>query len=530
MSGLRCNSDQAAYRGDDTRPMDRSPPTITPARRLLVVGLVVFGSWSVPAGAAAACSPQVRADSKATAELVAQLTTSGAAGATDVAEVYARARRTCIDIRPVRSIAAATARLGLPTAGRRANVRGVPLVGVATPTSTAWRVDLKQLAVRIARARTWARARADVVLLRSVSVGVTARTFGFDPTRTAWDPASQAVVATILGTSVHPQARAYGDAGVRAFGAGSRISALSRLPLLAHLMIANRVAAVSARSTTAAVEATSARLAVRAMVRIRAARAQGWSRIDGAWSSGPAHRALVARSTLLLRRHPHPLTQSVVTSLQSALRVPAKVDFGTLPVAAFYPWPRDGAFDWQSVSIDVNKPGVVSLLVYASGDQPIRTLSSTVEPGLVTLTWDGADAAGTILGAGAYRYNIDVVDPVGNRARVAGLDRFTVARDTTPPTVQTASVRAIGTGTSRRVVASWAVTEVHSPKVTTWLLLTSGARTERIRLQESLQKATVRRPITLPAGSWRATLVFADGSGNRVSRPAGTFGIRAGTS
>ncbi len=492
--------------------------------------LVVLGALCTPSLAAAACAPQVRADSNATAAIVEQLRASGAAGAVDVAELYARARRSCIDVRTARAIATATQRLGVPTAGRRAHVRGVPLVGANVSGATAWRLDLKQVAVRVAKTPDRARIGADVTLLRSAAAGASALTYSADPTRTVWDPKAQALVTTILGTSPYPDARAFGDAGVRAFAVRGRIAGLARLPLLEHLVLANRVAAVGARSDAPGVDATTSNLVVRAMVRVRAARARGWSRIDGAWASGPAHKVLVAQATLLLRRHPHARTDAVVDDLRAALRTPAKVDFGTLPVAAFYPWPRDGAFDTQAVTVDVNKPGTVSLLVYGPGDAPIRTVSTTVEPGVVTLTWDGNDTAGVTQGAGDYRYNVDVLDPIGNRARVPGLERFRVARDTTPPTVQTATVRVIGSGAARRVVATWAVTEEHSPQVTTWLLLANGTATERIQLHDSLQRATVRKPVTLAAGSWKATLVFGDGSGNRVSRTAGSFEIRAGTS
>ncbi|MCW2921983.1 MAG: hypothetical protein JWL76_1857 [Thermoleophilia bacterium] len=525
-------SDQAARVRDDQLPMTQPRHIRSQQRRLagVLVLLLMLGSLLVPSLASAACSATVRADSRATALVVDEMRTAGAPGAADVADLYARGRRSCIDVRPVRSIAVATQRLGLPAAGRRATVRGVPLVGTTLGTGTVWRLDLKQVAVRVAKTANRVRVTADVTLLRSAAGGSSALTYSPDPTRTAWDPKVQALVSTILGTSAYPDARALGDTGIRAFAVRGRIAALGALPLLEHLLIANRVAAVGARSGVAAVDATSATIAVRAMVRIRAARARGWSRIDGAWSSGPAHRALVAQATVLLQRHPHAATDRVVDDLRAALRTPAKVDFGTLPVAAFYPWPRDGAFDTQAVTLDVNKPGTVSLLVYGAAATPIRTVSATTDPGVVTLTWDGADASGAIQPAGDYRYNIDVVDPVGNRVRAPGLERFRVARDTTPPTVQTATARVIGTGTGRRIVASWAVTEEFSPKVTTWLLLANGARTERIQLHGSLQRATVRKPITLAAGSWKATLVFGDGSGNRVSRSAGSFEIRAGTS
>ena len=518
--------DQVVFDADDSHDVQ----TRFPHRSTSRIVLAAVAAWAVlamlPSLAAAACPPAARADSRATAALVTQLRTAGAAGATDVAELYARARRTCIDLRPVRAIAIATRRFGAPAVGRRATARGVPLLGMTVPGGTAWRLDLKTLAVRVA-ARP---SVANVSLLDSASAGTTARTFAADPTRTSWNPAAQALVAAILGASDNQPARLRADAAVRAVAARGRVASLARLPLLEHLVVANRFAAVGARSGSDGVRTITANVAVRAMVRIRGARARGWSRIDGVWSSAASHRALVAQAGLLLRRHPHAATAAVVDDLRTALRSAPTIDFGTLPVAAFYPWPRDGAFDTQSVTLDVDKPATVSLLVYGAGDEPVRTLSTAVEPGVVTLTWDGADGAGAIQGAGDYRYNVDAVDVVGNRIRVPGLDRFRIARDTTPPVVQTATVRVVGTGSARRIVASWSVTEEHSPQVTTWLLLTSGARTERIQLHDSLQQATVRRPSTLGAGTWRATLVFGDGSGNRVSKDAGSFEIRAGSS
>jgi hypothetical protein len=130
--------------------MTQPRPTTRLVRRTWCVTLVVVGMLALPSIAAAACAPQVRADSRATAELVGQLRASGAAGAADVAELYARARRSCLDMRPARSIALATMRLGLPVAGRRATVRGVPLAGVTNAGGTFWRLDLKQVAVRVA--------------------------------------------------------------------------------------------------------------------------------------------------------------------------------------------------------------------------------------------------------------------------------------------------------------------------------------------------------------------------------------------
>ena len=331
----------------------------------------------------------------------------------------------------------------------------------------------------------------------------------------------------ILARSPRPIARGYAAAGVRAFAIGSRASALRAQPLLVHLRIANRVAGAAASTGSAPAIRASAGLAARAMVRVRAARARGWSRIDGAWSTLAGHRALVTQATLLERLHPHVLTRSVIVALRAALGSRAVVDFGRLPLAAFYPWPRDGAFDDQRVVVDIDKPAAIALVIYGAGDAVVRTIETSVDPGTTTLTWDGTGTDGAILGAGEYRYLLAVRDRAGVRVRVPGLEQFTIARDTAAPKVNSGAVRIVGSGSARRAVATWSVEEVHSPVVSTWLVLArDGGDNQSVKLHDSIHAATVRRPITLTAGSWRATLVFIDGSGNRAQHPAGAFTVR----
>jgi hypothetical protein len=508
------------------RARQRSVVPRRSARWGLVLGICLAALAALlPASASAACAPEVRADSLATQQVLAELEARGAAGAADVRGVYERARRSCLDIRPARAFAQALAARGIQPAGRRAVVLGVDLVSVEIGGATSWRVDLARTAQRASAARTVRERRRALATLESAAWGTSATTYSADPTRLAWDPGAQSAVAAILARSPRAEQRSLADAAVRAYGVGRRSEALAREPVLTHLRIATRlVAAATAQSPRARSIARSATL--RAYTRVRAAATRGWSRLDGAWSTAPQHRLLTALTASLLDDVPHAPTATVAARLRAGLTSPPAVTFETLPSGAFYPWPRDGAFDQQSVVIDVDKPAALALLVYGASGALVRRIPATTEPGSATLSWDGARADGTILGPGDYRYNIEARDPLGNRIRVPGLQQLRIARDTTPATVVAASARIVGSGQPRRVIASWDVDEVHSPMVRSWLVLRDGERRASIALHDSLQQATVRRDTRIESGTWRATMVFIDGSGNRSQRLVGTFTIR----
>lgn len=484
--------------------------------------LVALSCWAMLLTApsvAAACSRAEQVDLRATMGLVASLRAAGSAGGADAAAVLQRARRSCTDARFARAAAAATSRHGAPTPGRRARVLGLDLVGSAQGT---WRLDVARLARRLAAARSAPAAGVLRGQLRAAGFGRSSITFSADPTQLAWDAELQSAVVAALARSPRPLDRTIAGAGARAFAPPARRGALAGQPLLAHLRVANRVALAADASGSAAARVAARGVAARAFVRVRAARQAGWSRIDGSWATVAAHRTLVAQSSALVARLPHATTAQAVQALRAALTTPPDLDFGTLPAAAFYPWPRDAAFDTQSVSVSVDKPGSLTLTVYGPDGGVVRSVPADVLPGPATLSWDGTAADGSTLGPGEYRYNLDAVDLAGNHVRVPGLDEFEIARDTTPPTVHTASVRHLVSGGTRRLVASWDVEEVHSPNVRTWLLLQSGAERQSLDLHPSLQRATVRRIVTLARGTWRASYTFVDGSGNRTSSPAGT--------
>jgi hypothetical protein len=493
------------------------------AGALGVLWIMVLGG---AAPAQAACSAPVRADSQATQRVLEQMAARQAPGYEDARDLYERARRSCLDIRPARAIATATSQHGLVPAGRRARMLDVDLVSVPLGADTAWRLDLTRAATRVAGSNVAAERRQALATLNAASWGSAAVTWSSDPTRLTWDPVQQSAIVSILGRSTSPQLRARAQSGVRAYGVATRAQSLSRLPLLEQLRITARVDNGARAGTNPTVRAISRNLTMRAHARVRATQELGWSRIDGEWSTAPTHRTLVELAQGLLQRHPHPPTAAVVAQLAAALTSPPRVTFETLPTGDFYPWPRDGAFDEQAVGVAVDKPAVLTLLVYGPDGALVRTVATRTGPGSVTLTWDGARADGTIVEPGDYRYNIEARDPYANRIRVPGLEQFRVARDTTPPTIVSASMRVVGTGADRRAIVGWHVEEPHSPIVRSWLVLRDGDRQVSIKLHEQLQQATVRRALDLEAGSWRATIVFIDGSGNRSQRLLGTFQLR----
>jgi hypothetical protein len=485
--------------------------------------LGVVAAWSVllalPA-IASACTASENADLRAGMQLVAGLRGSGAAGAGDAAAILQRARRSCSDARFARAVASATTRFGSPAPGRRVRVAGMDLIASA---GGAWRLDVLRIAQRLAAARSDRAAAVLRAQLRSAGFGQASISWSADATQLAWDADLQSAVAAQLARSHRPLEHALAGASVRAFAPTSRQAPLGSLDLLGNLRIANRLALAAAVSGHPGARSASRAVAVRVFVRVRAAHQAGWSKVGGSWSTLPTHRALVTQSSALLARVPHARTATIVRELRAALTSPTDVTFETLPAAAFYPWPRDAAYDSQSVAVTVDKPGTLTLTVYGGDGAVVRTIRADVVPGPATITWDGTAADGSTLGPGEYRYNLDAVDLAGNRVRVPGLDEFEIARDTTPPTVRSVAARHVIAGGTRRVIASWDVSEEISPQVHTWLLLQNGDHRETLDLHPTLQKATVRRLVTLARGTWRATFVFSDGSGNRTSSAAGSF-------
>lgn len=472
----------------------------------------------MPALAEAACSKAQRHDVVIATRAVGELRRVAAPGAADAGAVLDRARRRCAATGFARAVAAATLRFGLPSAGRRVHVAGYDLVGWQDAGAAVWRLDVPRLARRAAVGASTSRGPAHWRKLRSAGFGGATITWSVDATRPRWHAVVQSGVAAELARSSGARERAMAARTAAAFDRPARLAALRTADRPELLLVAARVAYAADRHEEFTARTAARRVAYLAYTRVRADTTATWSRTGGRWSTGAEHRALTRSTAALLVRVPHAPTAAAAVRLAAGLRTPPGVAFTSVPAGVFYPWPRDGAFDDQQLTVDVDKPGRARLTVFGSDGTVLREQEQAVEPGAVPLSWDGAAADGTIQPPGRYRYNVRIVDMAGNDTLAPGLRWFEVTRDRTPVAVRSASARYINGGSlPARLAARWDVEELHSPRVRTWIVLTGPAARRSVLLHSQDRTRGLRHPVTLPAGTWRATFVFIDGSGNRTA-------------
>jgi hypothetical protein len=438
------------------------------------------------------------------------------AAVTDAQSIIGRARKHCSTAAFAYAVATAARQQPQPAIGTRARIGAVDLIARSDAQGrVTWRLDVERAA---ALGHPLFAARSGSSL-----------TWAGDPTRPSFDAAQQSAVMAALTRRRAAASRAAAAAGARAFATRAHRTVTARTSVLTQLTIAQRLTRTAQVTRDAGADRAARAIVTSTYRRVAAsAGSGGWSRVDGTWSTRLQHRALITRTTTLLRRYPNATTVKVVRRLKSQLAKAADVRFRALPSGVFYPWPRDGAFDAQSVTVHTDKPGTAAIEIYGTGDAPVRVISQAVQPGDVLFTWDGGLADGTIAGAGEYSYVVVVDDVAGNHSRTPGLQTFTVARDTTPPSILTAAVSFTREGAlGPRIVATWNVTEPISPIVRTQLRLTKpGGKRITVLLASSERQATMRRTMRLGNGTWHATFVFTDGSGNVATRDMADLVIR----
>ncbi|MCW2973446.1 MAG: hypothetical protein JWN72_1719 [Thermoleophilia bacterium] len=505
----------------------RHPPKARVVRTLPLVAVCFALMCVLPNGVFAACNPALTARLDRAATLASSLAQSGNLGAPDAQSVVLRARARCSATGFATAVVSASRYYGAPAVGQRTRIGAINLIGSPTPQGAAWRLDLVRQVVQAVRAPSAPAARRARLGLAGAAFGVTSSTWSIDPTQVTWNAGIQSGVARALAGSTLAADRAAAGRSVRAFASVGRRRALVAEPVAVHLAIAVRLATAEARSGDRVATRTARAVAVGAFARVRRSATTPWSRTDGRWSTGAEQRVLANATSSLLARYPHAATAASVLRLGRQLTTPPSLTLRALPVAAFYPWPRDATLDTQSVTAYLSKPATLDLDVYGADGVAIHHATQVAEPGLATLTWDGTRSNGTTVDAGEYRYGLVAVDLAGNRQVLPGLKVFRVARDTAPPTVVAASVRYLNNGAlGPRVVASWQVTEPLSPHVRTFLVLANGSSHQSILLADGPQARSMRRSVTLGRGRWIATFVFLDGSGNRASRSGGALVVR----
>ncbi|MCW2949548.1 MAG: hypothetical protein JWN41_561 [Thermoleophilia bacterium] len=500
------------------------------ARRLLMRSplLAVAMLFCIaPSIANAACSRAVSVRLDRADALAAQLQSASPAAASDARATVARARSRCVGSAYATAVVSAVRYYGAATAGRRVRIGTIALVGGLSDGHAAWQLDVVGLSARATRQPNSHAALRARVALRGAAFGSDTTVWSVDPTKLQFDVGVQSAVARSFATSSLAGDRVVAGHSVRIFAKFSVRKRLSSQPIAVHLAIASRLATAAVASHDARARSAAGATALGAYARVRAATTPTWSRTNGHWSTAKEHRALVTGSSVLLGTFPHPPTAAAVMRLRRSLSTSPVVALRSIPIGSFYPWPRDATLDTQAITAAINKPAALALVIYGSDGATLHRSSQPVDPGVVTIAWDGTRTNGTTVGAGEYRYQLIATDYVGNRRVLPGLKVFRVARDTTPPIVRAAAVRYLNSGAlGARVIASWQVEEPLSPRVRTFLVLVSGARHQSMLLADGPPTKAVRHSVRLARGRWNATFVFLDGSGHRVSRAAGALMVR----
>jgi subtilisin family serine protease len=95
--------------------------------------------------------------------------------------------------------------------------------------------------------------------------------------------------------------------------------------------------------------------------------------------------------------------------------VPASVSRVSGSGGWFYPYP-DGYIDHYTPGFVLSEPATVTMTIRSSTGAIVRTLTASRPAGSTSMTWDGRNAAGTLLGAGTYYWTLLLQDVAGNRS------------------------------------------------------------------------------------------------------------------
>ena len=82
--------------------------------------------------------------------------------------------------------------------------------------------------------------------------------------------------------------------------------------------------------------------------------------------------------------------------------------------SGFYPYP-DTYRDTFSPAFTLNEAATVTLTVRTGSGAVVRTVTGSRAAVRTTITWNGRNTAGALVGAGTYYWTVTAQDPAGNR-------------------------------------------------------------------------------------------------------------------
>ena len=231
-----------------------------------------------------------------------------------------------------------------------------------------------------------------------------------------------------------------------------------------------------------------------------------WSRYALGGTEAPLdyHKYVVRLLTLLAKRTLDTTFTTYAQRFGDDLREPPVVKEGPAP-GAIYPWPQDGYRDYARYVFWVSKRSTVRLQIARAG-----------KPVVVSSGWHSVAWSPGRTDPGVYTPSLRAVDVVGN-ASDTDLPPVEVRRDTQAPKVSASLA-------GRRLY--WRGSDDASP----WLALRVAIRRPGAMRTLWLGKETYRGSALLaaPRGSWTATLLAADSSGNTTQVALGSLRGRPG--
>lgn len=508
-----------------------SRPFLPATCRAVMLAVVVL--FTMPAARSLA-SPRSScpADVRAATAVATSLQPAADAGdviAHDAVAQLQRAHVRCGALRVGVAIAHATERGHASRVGRRSRVDDVQLIATAALGTVVWRYDPLTQAARIAQLARRRPGDGAALVTRFVATAQPSRNsairWAADPTAGAVDVRVQLAVASTLANVAAPGARTAARRSLAAFG-DTRISReLVGGPVLVAIARTTVLARVSHTLGGSCAKAPVAATCALTATRVRRATTPTWPVVDGQPATAAGARGLQRALDRLAAAAPE--LKSIAkrrTVLRVNLASPPTIRLTHLPSAAFYPLPTDGVLDTSTIALRSDRPVQLALQVFAASGALADTVVASGGPGALSIAWNGS-LAGREPGsapAGAYRWSVRVRDPLGHRAVLPGIGSLTIARDTTPPKIQSTAVSLTGTGTRRTLHVSWKVDEPISPRISVRLTLRGRAVRRSLAIPAGALVGGGDVSTLLPAGSYRAFVRVTDGAGNATAVAAGT--------